>query len=271
MSVEKMNVNSGEWGRTASEARARIRAGGWTGPTASLAPGFVQANLVVLPRRHAEEFERFSRANPQALPLLEVTEPGSAVPRRVAPEADVRLDLPRYRVYRDGQLDEEPTDIMTLWRADFVAFLIGCSFTFDVVLQSNGIPMRHVERGCNVPMYVTDRKTVPVGAFSGPLVVSMRSIRREDVDRVIDLTSSFGHAHGAPIHVGSPAALGIVDLDYPEFGDPVPTEGGEVPAFWACGVTAQAAAQHARIPLMITHAPGHMFITDLTLEAGCGR
>ena len=260
-----------DWGRTASEARARIRAGGWTGPTAGLAPGFVQANLVVLPGDRTEEFERFCHANPRALPLLEVTERGSAVPQHAAPDADVRLDLPRYRVYRNGHLDEEPTDIMTLWHADFVAFLIGCSFTFDGLLRAGGIPVRHVGLGRNVPMYVTNRETVPVGRFSGPLVVSMRPIRSRDIDRAIEITRSLSGAHGEPIHVGSPEALGIEDLQSPDYGDPVPIHDDEIPAFWACGVTAQAAAQHARIPLMITHAPGHMLITDLTLGVGRNR
>ncbi len=259
-----MQLDRSRW--TADEARACIRAGQWTRPTAGLAAGSVQANLVVLPGDLSGDFERFCRANPRALPLLDITEPGSAVPSRAAPDADLRLDLPRYRVYRDGVLDEEPTDIMTLWHADFVAYLLGCSFTFDAVLRSSGIPVRHVELGCNVPMYVTNRETVPAGAFCGPLVVSMRPIRRNDVDRVIELTRSLPQSHGEPIHVGSAEELGILDLQHPEYGDPVPMEDDEVPAFWACGVTAQAAAQQARIPLMITHAPGHMFITDLRIE-----
>lgn len=251
---------------TAREARALIRAGEWTGPTADLAPGYVQANLVVLPGDFAAEFERFCRANPRALPLLDVTEPGSPTPTKIAPESDVRLDLPRYRVYCAGRVDEEPTDIVTLWRADFVAFLIGCSFTFDALLRANGVSVRHLELGCNVPMYVTNRGTEPVGRFSGPLVVSMRPIRRDDVDRVVALTRGLPLAHGEPTHVGSPEALEIEDLERPDYGDAVPVREGEVPVFWACGVTAQAAAERSRVPRMITHAPGHMFITDLTFQ-----
>jgi uncharacterized protein YcsI (UPF0317 family) len=273
---------------TAREARALIRAGEWTGPTAGLAPGYVQANLVVLPGDFAPDFARFCRANPRALPLLDVTEPGSPTPARVAPESDVRLDLPRYRVYREGRTNEEPTDIVTLWHADFVAFLIGCSFTFDALLRANGVAVRHLELGRNVPMYVTNRKTEPAGRFSGPLVVSMRPIRRDDVDRVVELTrdlrirpgeqpktgspkelgldESEFPCHGEPVHIGSPEALGIEDLERPDYGDAVPVRGDEVPAFWACGVTAQAAAERSRVPLMITHAPGHMFITDLAVH-----
>jgi len=251
---------------TAREARALIRAGEWTGPTAELAPGYVQANLVVLPGDFAAEFERFCRANPRALPLLDVTEPGSPTPTKIAPESDVRLDLPRYRVYCAGRVDEEPTDIVTLWRADFVAFLIGCSFTFDALLRANGVSVRHLELGYNVSMYVTNRETEPVGRFSGPLVVSMRPIRRDDVDRVVALTRGLPLAHGEPTHVGSPEALEIEDLERPDYGDAVPVREGEVPVFWACGVTAQAAAERSRVPRMITHAPGHMFITDLTFQ-----
>ena len=233
------------------------------GPTAGLAPGYGQANLVVLPGALAADFATYCRANPRALPLLEMTEPGSPVPTRLAPSADLRTDLPRYRVYRDGTMSEEATDIVTLWHADFVAFLIGCSFTFDSVLRANGIAVRHQELGCNVPMYVTNRMTEPFGAFSGPLVVSMRPIREIDVDRVTELTRTMPSSHGEPIVVSSLHQLGIADLRRPDFGDPVAVEDGEVPVFWACGVTAQAAATHSKIPLMIAHAPGHMFITDL--------
>ena len=265
-----------------------IRVGEWTGPTAGLAPGYVQANLVVLPGDFAPDFERFCRANSRALPLLDVTEPGSPTPTRIAPGSDVRLDLPRYRVYREGRTSEEPTDVMTLWHADFVAFLIGCSFTFDALLRANGVAVRHLELGRNVPMYVTNREAEPAGRFSGPLVVSMRPIRRDDVDRVVELTRdirirpgerpktgsshvleppSLKHvAHGEPTHVGSPEALGIEDLRSPDYGDAVPVREDEVPAFWACGVTAQAAAERSRVPLMITHAPGHMFIADLAVH-----
>ncbi len=259
-----MESNRSGW--SASEARQRIRAGEWTGPTAGLAEGFVQANLVVVPGELAEDFERFCRANSKALPLLDITEPGSATPDRAAPDADVRLDIPRYHVYRDGRLDETPTDIMTLWHADFVAFLIGCSFTFDAVLRANGIPVRHVELGRNVPMYVSDRPAISVGPFSGPTVVSMRPIRAGDAERVVDLTRNLPLCHEEPIHIGSPEGLGISDLERPDYGDPVPLADGEVPAFWACGVTAQAAARQSRIRLMITHAPGHMFITDRRIE-----
>jgi uncharacterized protein YcsI (UPF0317 family) len=244
------------------EARRRIRAGAWTRPTAGFAPGYVQANLVVLPRELADDFEGYCRANPKALPLLERTEPGSPVPRQLAPDADLRTDLPRYRLYRDGRLVEEPTDIVTLWRSDYVAFLIGCSFSFDAVLLAQGVSLSHVAPGRNVAMYVTDRATAPRGPFAGPLVVSLRMIPASAVPRAIELTRRLPSAHGAPLQVGSPEALGIADLARPDYGDPPDPEPDRAPVFWPCGVTSQAAAVHGRIPLMITHAPGHMLITD---------
>jgi uncharacterized protein YcsI (UPF0317 family) len=233
----------------------------------------VQANLVILPTSWAEEFATFCERNPRALPLLDRTAPGSPIPHRLAPGADLRTDLPRYRIYRDGRMIEELADLSEVWHEELVAFLLGCSFTFDAILRAAGIPVRHVECGRNVPMYVANRPTIAVGRLHGPLVVSMRPVRVSQVDRVVALTRRLTSVHGAPLHVGDPAALGINDLARPDFGDPVPIHPGEVPAFWACGVTAQAVAQASRIPLMITHAPGHMFITDWTIErlAEAGR
>ena len=273
---------------TAAEARMRIRLGQWTGPTAGLVPGAVQANLAVVPAAQAEDFERFCHANPQALPLLEITELGSPIPVRTAPTADLRTDLPRYRVYRYGDLNEERTEVIDLWTDDLVAFLIGCSFSFDGVLARHRIALRHVGCGRNVPMYRTSRGAVPAGVFAGPLVVSMRPVPRSDVDRVTELTRDLRirldeqpktetspmleprwlehAAHGPPLWIGSPEGLGIHDLQHPDYGDPVPIHPDDVPVFWACGVTAQAAAQRSGIPLMIAHAPGHMFLTDLRVE-----
>jgi len=251
--------------------RRRIRLGEWTGPTAGLAPGFAQANLVVVSDALADDFETFCRRNPHALPLLERTPSGSPIPTALAPTADLRTDLPRYRLYRDGRLLEEPTDIVTLWRRDSVAFLIGCSFSFDALLREHGIRVRHLDVGCNVPMYETNRPARPAGPFAGPLVVSMRPLRAADVDRVVELTSELPDAHGGPIHVGPPVELGITDLAFPDYGDPVPIDSGEVPAFWACGVTALASAVHGRISRMITHAPGHMFVTDRRVDPTVSR
>ncbi len=232
------------------------------GPTAGLAPGFVQANLVILPRDLAFDFLLFTQRNPKPCPLLEVVEAGSVEPVRTAPGADLRMDLPKYRVYRDGALVEEPTDIARLWRDDLVSFLIGCSFTFESALLEAGIPVRHIEQCVNVPMFVTSIPTERAGVFHGPTVVSMRPVPAAKVIRAVQVTSRFPAVHGAPIHIGDPAAIGIRDVARPDLGDAVEIRPGEVPVFWACGVTPQAVAMASKPSLMIAHAPGHMFITD---------
>jgi uncharacterized protein YcsI (UPF0317 family) len=242
--------------------RAAIRRGSWSGPTAGLAPGAAQANLVVLPVADALDFLRFCVHNPQPCPVLEVTDPGSPEPVHTAPGADLRTDLPRYRVYRDGELADEKGDVLEHWRDDLVAFLLGCSFTFERALLAEGLPVRHIEQGVNVPMYRTSLACRPSGRFSGPLVVSMRPMRPEQAIRATQVTSRFVRAHGAPVHVGNPAAIGILNIDDPDYGDAVEIREGEVPVFWACGVTPQAVATQSRPELMITHAPGHMFVTD---------
>lgn len=242
-------------------ARGMARQGTLRGPTAGLCPGRVQANLVVLPREHAFHFLLFCQRNPRPCPLLEVIEDGGTEPAHLAPGADVRTDLPRYRVFR-GDRVEERDEVTDLWRPDLVTFLIGCSFTFESGLLRAGVPVRHVELGRNVPMFVTDRRCAPAGPFSGPLVVSMRPIPAPLVSAAVTVTARFPGVHGAPIHVGDPAGLGIRDLQRPEFGDPVPIRGGEIPVFWACGVTPQLAIREARPEFALTHAPGHMLVTD---------
>ena len=246
--------------------RSRIRAGGHRAPTSGLAPGYVQANLVILPRDLAYDFLLFAQRNPRPCPLLEVTDAGSAEPAITAPGADLRTDLPRYRVYVRGELKEEPTDLSTYWRNDLVGFLLGCSFTFEGALLNAGVPLRHVECCSNVSMYITSIACRPAGPFAGPMVVSMRPIPAEKVTKAVQVTSRFPNAHGAPVHIGDPERIGIRDLARPDFGDPVEIRPGEVPVFWACGVTPQAVAMQAKPPFIITHAPGHMFITDMRDE-----
>jgi uncharacterized protein YcsI (UPF0317 family) len=242
--------------------RAAIRRGDFAGPTAGLAPGATQCNLVVLPHADAFDFLRFCVHNPQPCPIIEVTDAGSPEPARSAPGADLRTDVPGYRVYRDGELADEPADIAGYWRDDLVAFLIGCSFTFERALLAEGLPVRHVEQGVNVPMYRTSVPCRPGGRFDGPLVVSMRPMLPEQAIRATGVTARFIRAHGAPVHIGDPAAIGIDDLSAPDYGDAVEVRDGEIPVFWACGVTPQAVAAASRPELMITHAPGHMFVTD---------
>jgi uncharacterized protein YcsI (UPF0317 family) len=257
-----MNDGSRAWPALPGDLRERFRHGALPRPTSGLAPGFVQANLVVLPRDNAFDFLLFAQRNPKPCPLLEVIEAGGVEPARMAAGADITRDLPKYRVYEHGVLVDEPLEIGSRWRPDMVSFLIGCSFTFESALLEADIPVRHVEQGSNVPMYVTSIPTIPAGVFHGPLVVSMRPIPAGKVVRAVQVTSRFPAVHGAPVHIGDPAAIGIGDLTRPDLGDPVDVRDGEVPVFWACGVTPQAAAMASKPPLMLTHAPGHMFITD---------
>jgi uncharacterized protein YcsI (UPF0317 family) len=247
---------------TGQEVRRQARAGSLKGPTAGLAMGFVQANVVIVPRELAFDFLLFCQRNPKPCPVLDVTEPGDPEPKLVAPRADLRTDVPRYRVYRHGELVEEPEDLHGIWRDDFVGFLTGCSFTFEKALQDAGLPVRHIEAGCNVPMFRTNIACKPAGIFRGPMVVSMRPMTMPQALRAVQVCSRFPRAHGAPVHIGAPEKLGIRDLNKPDFGDPVAILPDEVPVFWACGVTPQAVAMEAKPPLLITHKPGHMFVTD---------
>lgn len=247
---------------SAADVRQACRTGEFRGPTCGLAAGFAQANLVILPAELAAEFHEFCRLNRQACPLLAVSEPGAIDVPALAMATDVRTDLPRYRIWRDGQLDTEVSDIRNLWQEDFVCFYIGCSFTFEEALQAAGIPLRHWELGCNVPMFRTNRPCVASGPFSGELVVSMRPLTPEHAIAATLLTANFPDSHGPPVHWGHPQALGIVEISQPDFGDAVPTRDDEYPVFWACGVTPQVALMNARVPLAITHAPGCMFVTD---------
>jgi uncharacterized protein YcsI (UPF0317 family) len=225
--------------------------------------GFVQANLVLLPRDWAFDFLLFCQRNPKPCPLLDVTEPGDPEPKRVAPGADLRTDLPAYRLWEHGTLVRDLHDITPHWRDDLVGFVIGCSFTFENALVEHGVPVRHLEENRNVPMYRTNIPCAPAGRFHGPMVVSMRPLAPKHAIEATRLCSRYPLAHGAPIHFGDPATIGIADLAKPDFGDAVTIRPGEQPVFWACGVTPQAAVMAAKPPFAITHKPGHMFLTDL--------
>lgn len=248
---------------TARAARDTYRKG-LALPTAGIAPGFTQCNMIALPRDWAWDFLLYAQRNPKPCPVLDVTDPGSHR-TTLAPDADLRTDLPLYRIWRDGVLVEETPDATTVWteHPDLVTFLIGCSFTFETPLQQAGIEMRHIAMGRNVPMYLTDRDCRPAGRLHGKLVVSMRPIPAGRVAEAAMISGRTPAVHGAPVHIGLPQALGIADLSRPDFGDAVEIRPGEVPVFWACGVTPQAALMASRPPFAITHAPGHMFITDI--------
>lgn len=247
---------------TGRDIRRLARTGELTGPTPGLARGYEQANLVIVPRELAFDFLLFCQRNPRPCPLLDVTDPGDPEPREAAPGADLRTDLPRYCIYRKGKLVEEPTDICAQWRDDLVAFLLGCSFTFEDALQRAGLPVRHLESGCNVPMYRTNVPCRPAGVFRGTMTVSMRPMSPEQAIRAAEISAAFPRSHGAPLHQGDPAAIGIADIARPDFGDPVDIRPGEIPVFWACGVTPQGIVMETRPDFCITHKPGHMFVTD---------
>jgi uncharacterized protein YcsI (UPF0317 family) len=254
----------------AAGVRAAIREGTITGPTERLAPDHVQTNLVVVPREYADELADLCARNPVPCPVIEQLAPGAFAPR-CAPNADLRTDLGRYRVWRDGALAEQPRDVRELWTDDLVAFLIGCSFTFDHALADAGLTPRHYALERNVPMYRTRIPLAAAGRLRGMMVVSMRPYKRDDVERVRDVTRPFRVAHGEPITWGDPAALGIGDLGRPDYGDAPRFEPGEVPVFWGCGVTPQSVIVASKLPFAITHEPGHMFVTDLVhadLRAG---
>ena len=245
------------------EARAAVRDGLHRGPTSGIAPGYVQGNLAIRPKGLADDFFRFCQFNPKPCPLLAASEPGDPRLPALGDDLDIRTDLPLYRVWRNGELVGEVEDLEAVWRDDLVAFVIGCSFSFEEALVEDGIPLRHIERGTNVPMYRTSIATRPAGPFRGPLVVSMRPLRPADAIRAVQITSRFPSVHGAPVHLGKPEMLGIADLGRPDFGDAVDIADDELPVFWACGVTPQSVIAAVRPEFGITHAPGHMLVTDL--------
>ncbi len=243
--------------------RLAARAGRLAGHTSSLAPGFVQGNLAILPAALAGDFLRFCQRNPKPCPVLGISEPGSPHIPELGLDLDLRSDLPRYRIWRQGELVEEPTSIAHVWRDDLVAFVLGCSFTFEHALMEDGIRLRHVAQGRNVAMWRTSIACAPAGPFAGPMVVSMRPLAPADAIRAIQITTRFPGVHGAPVHIGHPHLIGIEDLSRPDYGDAVEVADDEIPVFWACGVTPQAVIAAARPDFAITHAPGAMLVTDL--------
>jgi len=255
--------------KTPKEIRESIRKGEYRGDTANLAPGRIQANLVILKKNLALDFLSFCTVNPKPCPVIEVTSPGDPVPRISAPDADIRTDLGSYRVFKNGKLAEECSDIKKYWNDEMVAFLIGCSYSFEWILRSAEIPLRHVEENCTVPVYTTNIQLNKVGIFEGTMAVSMRPLRPEDAIKAIQITSRYPLVHGAPVHFGFPEKIGI-DINKPDFGNRVTINDGEIPLFWACGVTPQIVAMESGVEFMITHSAGHMFLTDLYVkDFGC--
>ena len=245
------------------EVRRAIRARRHTGHTAGLALGYVQGNVCILPREYADEFRAFCEHNPKPCPLLAMSRPGDPRLPALGEDLDIRTDVPRYRIFVDGSLREEVDSLDRYWRDDLVTFILGCSFSFEEALTSAGLRLRYVEQGRNVPMVRSSVDTVPAGRFRGKLVVSMRPFKPADAIRAIEITSRYPRVHGAPVHLGRPDLIGIDDLSRPWVGDPTEVRDDEVPLFWACGVTPQSVVLDAKPSLCITHAPGHMLVTDL--------
>jgi uncharacterized protein YcsI (UPF0317 family) len=248
---------------TGHDARLKIRAGAHRSPTSGLAPGYVQGNLAILPASLAADFHRFCHLNPKPCPLLSASEPGDPRLPALGEDLDIRSDIPLYRIWRHGELVEEVRDLKAVWREDLVSFVLGCSFSFEEALIENGLELRHISRNSNVPMYRTSIATVPAGPFHGPMVVSMRPFRPADAIRAVQVTSRFPSVHGAPVHLGMPGQIGIKDIAKPDYGDAVPVHADEMPVFWACGVTPQSVIATVKPEFCITHAPGHMLVTDL--------
>jgi uncharacterized protein YcsI (UPF0317 family) len=248
---------------SAAALRREIRAGRIEGSTAGLAPGRAQGNVVILPAEFADDFARFCAASARAAHVIGRSQPGDPALPALGADLDIRHDLPRYRLYEDGVFVRELTDIGALWRDDLVTFVTGCSFSFERALLAAGIPVRHIEQERKVPMYRTNIANAPVGPFGGNLVVSMRPMPPALAARAAEITAGFPDMHGAPVHQGDPAAIGIADVARVDFGDAVEFAPGDIPVFWACGVTTQTALCSARLPFALTHAPGCMLITDL--------
>jgi uncharacterized protein YcsI (UPF0317 family) len=242
--------------------RSEIRNGKFKKPTSGFAPGHIQTNVAILPKKYAFDFLLFCQRNPKPCPIIEVLEPGKYEAQLTAPNSDIRSDVPLYRVYEHGILTQETNNITNIWTSDLVTFLLGCSFSFESALKNNGINLAHIKNNTNVSMYITNIPTSPAGMFSGPMVVSMRPIPNNKVIRSVQVTSRFPEVHGAPIHIGNPELIGIDDIYAPHFGDAPELNPGDVPVFWACGVTPQAIAMNSKPSIMITHSPGHMFVTD---------
>jgi len=250
--------------RTGEEARRLFRQGGYTGFTHGFAPGYVQGNLAVLPKSLAADFLRFCQLNPKPCPLIGMSPaPGDPAIPELGTDLDIRTDIPKYRVWKKGELVAEVTDIKEYWSSDLVAFVLGCSFSFEEALLEDGIELRHMTCGCNVPMYRTSIACQPCGAFRGPMVVSMRPLRPADAIRAVQITSRYPSVHGAPVHIGLPELIGIRDISRPDYGDAVEVKPDELPVFWACGVTPQAVIATIAPDIAITHAPGSMLISDL--------
>ncbi|MDI6651012.1 MULTISPECIES: putative hydro-lyase [Leuconostoc] len=249
---------------TPTEFRKKVRNNEYQKPTAGMCPGYAQTNLIVLPWEDAYDFLLFAQRNPKPIPILEVTEVGSRELQTLGNDIDVATDFPKYRIYRNGKMIDEYLSVVDFWREDLVSFLIGCSFSFEDLLVDAGIEIRHITEKANVPMFNTNIPLKQAGKFSGNMVVSMRPIKSSQIATAVNVTNRLPGVHGAPIQIGNPAEIGIYDLANPDYGDAVTINENEIPVFWACGVTPQAAVMASKPKFAITHSPGHMLITNIS-------
>ncbi|GEA91878.1 putative hydro-lyase [Leuconostoc mesenteroides] len=249
---------------TPTEFRKKVRNNEFQKPTAGMCPGYAQTNLIVLPWEDAYDFLLFAQRNPKPIPILEVTEVGSRELQTLGNDIDVATDFPKYRIYRNGKMVDEYLSVVDFWREDLVSFLIGCSFSFEDLLVDAGIEIRHITEKANVPMFNTNIPLKQAGKFSGNMVVSMRPIKSSQIATAVNVTNRLPGVHGAPIQIGNPAEIGIYDLAHPDYGDAVTINENEIPVFWACGVTPQAAVMASKPKFAITHSPGHMLITNIS-------
>lgn len=249
---------------TPFELRQQTRNGEFTGNTSGFAQGFVQGNLAIMPKEWANEFLQFCQLNPKPCPIIGMSsKPGEFMLPDLGQDLDIRSDIPKYRIYENGEMTQEVDDVKAFWRDDLVTFVLGCSFSFEEALIADGLEVRNIAEGVNVPMYRTNIECRSTGRFSGTTVVSMRPMKAADAIRAVQICTRFPSVHGAPLHLGDPSLIGINDINTPDFGDAVTIKEGELPVFWACGVTPQVAIEQAKPPFCITHSPGHMLVTDL--------
>ncbi len=249
------------------DVRAAIRNGRYNAHTAGLGAGFLQANLAIMPEQFALDFMRYCQRNPKPCPLSGVSDTGNPMLTTLGSDLDVRTDIPAYNIYRNGELSDERTHIADIWQDDLVVFALGCSFTFEHALMRNNIPVWHIQHNTTVPMFRSNIDTVAAGPFKGKMAVSMRAIPEDRVLDAVEVSRQYPLAHGAPVYWGDPGKIGIEDISKPDWGDPAPVNDGEIPVFWACGVTPQIAIEQAKLPICITHKPGHMLITDVAEDA----
>lgn len=259
----KVMVNEHNNESELQQLRNAIRSNQFTAPTSGLMPGLVQGNVAILPAKQAEEFIEFCRINSKPCPIIAYSKPGDPSLPNLGENLDIRIDVPEYHIFKNGEFVEATHDIKDYWQEDSVAIVLGCSYSFEEALISSGYPIRNIDAGVNVSMYDTNIPTTPTENFSGNTVVSMRPFKRKDIDPVCEITARFSKTHGAPLYIGDPAVIGIKDINTPDYGEAVTINDDEIPVFWGCGVTSQRILREAKLPLLITHAPGKMLIADV--------